>query len=76
MPHNLIADIALSEMSRNALNNWTKFALPQSERQIDDLLARLGATSGAKAGKDRSPGMLSTTSTGRSIWSSASRRTR
>lgn len=48
-PYTLIADVARSEMSRNALNGWEKFKLPPSDRHIDSLLDKLRTTSDTKS---------------------------
>lgn len=36
-----LSQIAQSQMSRNALNNWEKFKLPLKSDEIDALLRRL-----------------------------------
>lgn len=38
----LIIEIAASGMSRDALNGWKKFKLPEPDRRIEDLLKSLG----------------------------------
>lgn len=46
--HTVIAKVARSEMSRNALNNWDKFKLPPNNARIDTLVEKLRQPDGGK----------------------------